>query len=727
MPINSPQLSLAPPLFPAPPAPADDVRPSPLAGKTAPPSCGWRIGALRRGRRQKVLVAVGHGRERRKRSRMDAPKHLETNKGIYVGNLPHDTTEEEIHALFKEFQPISIKKHQRDIKCFAFVGFPSPKQTQQAIDKVQRTVFKGRSLLLKPIVPQDEGWKTEGRKTEAPNKQQAAESRAKAENGERNREEGKESPTESGEGLYVCNLPQDITQGEILALFSEFHPLAVTKHQLQQKCFAYVTFPCPKDTQRALTRGPRIMYKGRTLFLKPNWAQAAESRSNAENSDRYRTADPKDMGEIYIGNLPCDIKEKELQELLSEYEPESIRMVQKDIKCFAFVNLSSEEKIRSAANKIHGAVLKGRRLLCKINTIPGGGSTTKPGAGSKAPVDLPELEEVADTDESTVANQISANGTMEELAPAAPERQVRVSNLPEGATEKILLCLFEPFNPVRLWKEQLGDSWAAVVELGSPDEVPQAVEQLRGTTLNGRQLRIEAEQKEAESLFSSMPELEPVPPHELNGCINGHPPEVPNNQRPPYAMPVEMRCMLLSHMLRDCFHDLSWLAAIMNVSGEADLLVTNVAPQTPYFWAVLLTKEICINMGNLFQDLAKVESQLPFLAKEEVQRGRRCLAQIPPINGEEAKWNRCWVYDVIFDLAVVFMLDYGLAANVPVRSLRRLDDARFWVTPPLAQPFVLQEGHASPDLIKTIVRGRITGFCSSERQVLMFSRCTNEE
>uniref|UniRef100_A0A6I8RNW6 Tudor domain-containing 10 n=1 Tax=Xenopus tropicalis TaxID=8364 RepID=A0A6I8RNW6_XENTR len=528
---------------------------------------------------------------------MDAPKHLETNKGIYVGNLPHDTTEEEIHALFKEFQPISIKKHQRDIKCFA-----------------------------------------------------------------------------------------------------------------------YVTFPCPKDTQRALTRGPRIMYKGRTLFLKPNWAQAAESRSNAENSDRYRTADPKDMGEIYIGNLPCDIKEKELQELLSEYEPESIRMVQKDIKCFAFVNLSSEEKIRSAANKIHGAVLKGRRLLCKINTIPGGGSTTKPGAGSKAPVDLPELEEVADTDESTVANQISANGTMEELAPAAPERQVRVSNLPEGATEKILLCLFEPFNPVRLWKEQLGDSWAAVVELGSPDEVPQAVEQLRGTTLNGRQLRIEAEQKEAESLFSSMPELEPVPPHELNGCINGHPPEVPNNQRPPYAMPVEMRCMLLSHMLRDCFHDLSWLAAIMNVSGEADLLVTNVAPQTPYFWAVLLTK-----------DLAKVESQLPFLAKEEVQRGRRCLAQIPPINGEEAKWNRCWVYDVIFDLAVVFMLDYGLAANVPVRSLRRLDDARFWVTPPLAQPFVLQEGHASPDLIKTIVRGRITGFCSSERQVLMFSRCTNEE
>uniref|UniRef100_A0A6I8QIH7 Tudor domain-containing 10 n=1 Tax=Xenopus tropicalis TaxID=8364 RepID=A0A6I8QIH7_XENTR len=601
---------------------------------------------------------------------MDAPKHLETNKGIYVGNLPHDTTEEEIHALFKEFQPISIKKHQRDIKCFAFVGFPSPKQTQQAIDKVQRTVFKGRSLLLKPIVPQDEGWKTEGRKTEAPNKQQ-----------------------NPGKGCTCA------TSRRILP------------------SFAYVTFPCPKDTQRALTRGPRIMYKGRTLFLKPNWAQAAESRSNAENSDRYRTADPKDMGEIYIGNLPCDIKEKELQELLSEYEPESIRMVQKDIKCFAFVNLSSEEKIRSAANKIHGAVLKGRRLLCKINTIPGGGSTTKPGAGSKAPVDLPELEEVADTDESTVANQISANGTMEELAPAAaPERQVRVSNLPEGATEKILLCLFEPFNPVRLWKEQLGDSWAAVVELGSPDEVPQAVEQLRGTTLNGRQLRIEAEQKEAESLFSSMPELEPVPPHELNGCINGHPPEVPNNQRPPYAMPVEMRCMLLSHMLRDCFHDLSWLAAIMNVSGEADLLVTNVAPQTPYFWAVLLTK-----------DLAKVESQLPFLAKEEVQRGRRCLAQIPPINGEEAKWNRCWVYDVIFDLAVVFMLDYGLAANVPVRSLRRLDDARFWVTPPLAQPFVLQEGHASPDLIKTIVRGRITGFCSSERQVLMFSRCTNEE
>ncbi|XP_041429689.1 uncharacterized protein tdrd10.L isoform X3 [Xenopus laevis] len=655
---------------------------------------------------------------------MDAQKHLEMNKGVYVGNLPHDTTEEEIRALFKDFQPISIKKHLRDIKCFAFVGFPSPKETQQAIDKMQRTVVKGRTLLLKPIIPQDEG-----RKTDVPNKQRAAEGRAKKESDERNRDE------ESGEGLYVCNLPQDITQEEILALFREFHPLDVIKHQREQRCYAFVTFPSPQETQRALTKGPRILYKGRTLFLKPNLApangrkpeaatksQAAETKPMIENSQRYRTEDTKATGQIYIGNLPYDITE-ELQELLREYEPENIRKMQKDIKCFAFVNLSSAEKIHSAVGKIHGAILKGRRLLCKVNTIPGEGNR-KPDEGSQILPELPELEEVTDKDQ---ANQISANGTGDQLAlAAATQREVRVRNLPDHATEEEL-CFSVPFNPLRLYKEKLSDSWAAVVECGSSHDVSQVVEQLNSRTIKERQLSLEAEEQEADNLFSSMPELEPVPPHELNGCTNGPPPDVSSTQKSVYAVPVEMRCMLLSHMLKDCFQKLSWLAAIMKVSGEVDLLVTNVIPQTPYFWAVLLTKEICINMASLSRDLAEVEPRLPFLTEEAVHRGRRCLAQIPPSNGEEAVWNRAWVYDVIFDLAVVFMLDYGLTANVPVRSLRPLDDAHFWVTPPLAQPFFLQEGHASPEMLRSVVRGQITGFCSIERQILMFSRRTNEE
>lgn len=45
-------------------------------------------------------------------------------------------------------------------------------------------------------------------------------------------------------------------------------------------------------------------------------------------------------------------------------------------------------------------------------------------------------------------------------------------------------------------------------------------------------------------------------------------------------------------LLRECFQDLSWLALIHSIQGEAGLLVTSTVPQTPFFWAMHIT-EVC--------------------------------------------------------------------------------------------------------------------------------------
>ncbi|XP_013919445.1 PREDICTED: tudor domain-containing protein 10, partial [Thamnophis sirtalis] len=153
---------------------------------------------------------------------------------------------------------------------------------------------------------------------------------------------------------------------------------------------------------------------------------------------------------------------------------------------------------------------------------------------------------------------------------------------------------------------------------------------------------------------------------------------------------MEMRSSFLSHMLNSCFGDATWLRSVVSATGEVGLLVTDTLPLMPYFWAIVLNEECCKSMEKLFTALAKAECGLGFLAKGEVQRGTRCLAQCDIGDGGSA-WNRCWVLEPLGDLGVVFFLDFGRCASVPLNSLRKLDGEQFWEIRPLAQPFMLEE------------------------------------
>ncbi|XP_053330396.1 tudor domain-containing protein 10 [Spea bombifrons] len=204
-------------------------------------------------------------------------------------------------------------------------------------------------------------------------------------------------------------------------------------------------------------------------------------------------------------------------------------------------------------------------------------------------------------------------------------------------------------------------------------------------------------------------------------------PLVPCFKEAIYTMPMEMRGGFLCCVLRDCTKDLTWLPAIMNMSGEVSLLVTNVFPNSPYFWAVLVQEDVYASMTNLFIALSKVVDHLPCLSKREVHRGLRCLAQCMLLYGEDMTWNRCWVVDVVGNHAIVFMLDYGITATVPIQCLRPLDSDTFWMTPPLAQPFFSRDGFKCIDFPGTFVDGEISGSCLNERHVLMFTKHAHKE
>jgi cold-inducible RNA-binding protein len=80
---------------------------------------------------------------------------------IYVGNLPFDATEDEIRQMFEAFGQVAsvalIKdKFSGQPRGFGFVEMPDVGEAQKAIQGLNGTEFKGRSLNINPARPREE-------------------------------------------------------------------------------------------------------------------------------------------------------------------------------------------------------------------------------------------------------------------------------------------------------------------------------------------------------------------------------------------------------------------------------------------------------------------------------------------------------------------------------------------------------------------------------------------
>ncbi|XP_029768815.1 tudor domain-containing protein 10 isoform X2 [Terrapene carolina triunguis] len=232
------------------------------------------------------------------------------------------------------------------------------------------------------------------------------------------------------------------------------------------------------------------------------------------------------------------------------------------------------------------------------------------------------------------------------------DSEVYVGNVPPEMKEEDILLLLRDFHPQRIKRCHSGLRSYAFVDLGSSEQVQAAIQRFSGHLVNGRRLFLSRtgagsgrKDPAGTQRIVEMPALERVPRGELglsqakaeNQTLQPAPPDAVRQIC--YAVPMEMRGSFLTLMLKDCFKDLNWLVSIAKLHGEAGLLVTDALPQTPYFWAIHLTEESHSNMHKLFCQLAEEESKQPYLTKQAVQRGTRCMAEC--ILGDDgAAWNR---------------------------------------------------------------------------------------
>ncbi|XP_078288060.1 tudor domain-containing protein 10-like [Rhinoraja longicauda] len=310
------------------------------------------------------------------------------------------------------------------------------------------------------------------------------------------------------------------------------------------------------------------------------------------------------------------------------------------------------------------------------------------------------------------------------------KNELYIGNLPSDTTEDQIMQLFAAFEPVRVRRIASGLKCYAFVDLGTPQNVMLAVSHLNNTIYSGRRLIVRDLVKPrsceipVELLDQELPPLEKIDKDsdEDTGTLPC-PGRTRDRSETSYAVPLEMRSLLQMEMLSSCFKNTEWIVEISKVRGEVGLMVMETFPQMPFFWAVNLTPETYMKMCQLFNALSVVTQDQPFLKKGEVQRGRRCMAEYP---GDFGDWNRCWIVDVVKSKVVLLYVDSGNTACVPAAAVKALDDDKFWVVPPLVQPFVLHQGKSAhrrstrvlgnQKMDGTILKGNVIGFHETEVQ-----------
>jgi len=80
---------------------------------------------------------------------------------IYVGNLPHKVTEDEVRQAFAEFGQVTevrliVDKFSGESKGFGFVEMPSKEEAEKAIAELNGKDVKGRAMTVNEAKPKTE-------------------------------------------------------------------------------------------------------------------------------------------------------------------------------------------------------------------------------------------------------------------------------------------------------------------------------------------------------------------------------------------------------------------------------------------------------------------------------------------------------------------------------------------------------------------------------------------
>jgi nucleolin len=164
--------------------------------------------------------------------------------------------------------------------------------------------------------------------------------------------------------LYVGNLPYDVSSEKLAQLFEQagvvnLAEVLYNRETNESRGFGFVTMRTVEEAEKACDLFNRYDLGGRLLTVNKAVPRGTKPELKPQ------TLEP--VFRVYVGNLPWDIDNTQLEQIFSEYgKVENARVVDDResgrSRGFGFVTMSSEAEVNEAIASLDGKSLGGRAL-----------------------------------------------------------------------------------------------------------------------------------------------------------------------------------------------------------------------------------------------------------------------------------------------------------------------------------------------------------------------------
>jgi RNA recognition motif-containing protein len=188
--------------------------------------------------------------------------------------------------------------------------------------------------------------------------------------------------------LFVAGLPDSISEEVLKQLFEATGGKVVSVSLPKDRTtgrprgFGFVTLSTPSEAQAARDALDGSMQAGRSISVRPFQAEPPKRDAGGPRTGGPAGArGPGGVGggpaqapdrTLYVGNLPYDATQEEVQGLINSAAPDSVVRVHLPMDAdgrkrgFGFVTMASSEAAKSAADALRAADLRGRRLVVNL-------------------------------------------------------------------------------------------------------------------------------------------------------------------------------------------------------------------------------------------------------------------------------------------------------------------------------------------------------------------------
>lgn len=214
--------------------------------------------------------------------------------------------------------------------------------------------------------------------------------------------------TSDAQKLFVAGLPDSVTEEVLRGLFTESGSnvveLTLPRDRMtgRPRGFAFVRMGSVEEADRARSVLDGRILDGRSISVRPFQAEPparGEGRPMMGDRGPREPREPRAGGmggpapdrTLYVGNLPYDATQEEIEVLLTGLGVEPVLRVHLPLdqdgrkRGFGFVTLGSADVAKNSIDQLRGAELRGRRLIVNLAHPKGTGPGEGGGGGDRPP------------------------------------------------------------------------------------------------------------------------------------------------------------------------------------------------------------------------------------------------------------------------------------------------------------------------------------------------------